>query len=43
MEKKQGKKVVLSREILRELNREEIRQAGGGWYTDSCDTCACNG
>ncbi|HEY0781912.1 MAG TPA: hypothetical protein VGE98_05610 [Thermoanaerobaculia bacterium] len=43
MEKKPGKKIVLSREILRELSREEIRQAGGGEYTNTCDTCNCNG
>ncbi|HZF09381.1 MAG TPA: hypothetical protein VFE33_11375 [Thermoanaerobaculia bacterium] len=43
MEKKAGKKkLVLSREVLRELAREETRKVVGGWYTDTCDTCACN-
>lgn len=41
MEKKSGKKLVLSREVLRELSREETRKVAGGWFTDTCDSCAC--
>jgi hypothetical protein len=43
MEKKTVKKLVLKREVLQELSREETRKVAGGWYTDTCDTCACNG
>jgi hypothetical protein len=43
MKKRPEKKLVLNREVLRELNREETRKVVGGWYTDTCDTCACNG
>lgn len=42
MEKKPQKKLVLSREVLRELSREEIRKAVGGEHTYTCDSCACN-
>ena len=43
MEKKNsGKKLVLNREVLRELSREETRNVAGGWYTDTCDSGACN-
>jgi hypothetical protein len=42
MKKKAEKKLVLNREILRELSREETRKVVGGWYTDTCDSCACN-
>jgi hypothetical protein len=42
MEKKSVKKLVLTREVLRELTREETRQVGGGEYTYTCDSCACN-
>jgi len=42
MEKKsEKKKLVLNREVLRELSREEIRQAVGGEHTYTCDSCAC--
>jgi hypothetical protein len=41
MEKKAGKKLVLNREVLRELSREETRKAVGGWFTDTCDSCNC--
>jgi hypothetical protein len=44
MEKKTSvKKLVLSREVLRELTREETRKVLGGWFTDTCDSCACIG
>jgi hypothetical protein len=41
MEKKAGKKLVLNREVLRELTREEIRKVAGGEHTYTCDSCAC--
>ena len=42
MEKKaEKKKLVLTREVLRELSREEIRQAAGGELSYTCDSCAC--
>jgi len=43
MEKKSiKKKLVLTREVLRELNREEARKVVGGEHTYTCDSCACN-
>ena len=39
--KKSEKKLVLSKEALRELSREENRQVAGGWFTDTCDSCNC--
>ena len=35
------KKIVLKREVLRELSREETRVVAGGEYTYTCDSCAC--
>jgi hypothetical protein len=35
------KKIVLKREVLRELSREETRIAVGGEYTYTCHSCAC--
>ena len=40
--KPEKKKIVLKREVLRELSREETRIVNGGEYTYTCDTCACN-
>ena len=42
MEKKSGKKLVLNKEVLRELSREEIGKVVGGEHTYTCDSCACN-
>jgi hypothetical protein len=36
------KKLVLNREIVRELSQEETRKVVGGEYTYTCDSCACN-
>ena len=42
MEKKKSeKKLVLTREVLRELSKEETRKVAGGEYTYTCDSCAC--
>ena len=42
MKKKSNqKKIVLKREVLLELNREEARIVLGGEYTYTCDSCAC--
>jgi hypothetical protein len=41
MQKKPEKKLVLNREVLRDLSREEIRNVVGGEYTYTCDSCAC--
>jgi len=41
MKKKPEKKLVLSKEALRELSREETRQVAGGEHTYTCDSCAC--
>jgi hypothetical protein len=43
MKKKPEKKLVLNREALLELSREENRIVVGGWFTDTCESCACNG
>ena len=40
--KPEKKKIVLKREVLRELSREETRIVLGGEYTYTCDSCACN-
>jgi hypothetical protein len=42
MKKKSEKKLVLNREIVRELSKEETRNVLGGEYTYTCDSCACN-
>ena len=42
MEKKSDKKLVLNREVLRELSREETRKVVGGELSYTCDSCACN-
>lgn len=39
--KSEMKKIVLKREALRELSREETRVVVGGEYTYTCDSCAC--
>ena len=39
--KSDPKKIVLKREVLLELNREETRGVLGGEYTYTCDSCAC--
>jgi hypothetical protein len=41
MKKKSEKKLVLNRESLRELSKEETGKVVGGWWTDTCDTCGC--
>jgi hypothetical protein len=41
MKKKTEKKLVLNREALRELSREETRQVAGGELSYTCDSCNC--
>ena len=43
MKKTPARKVVLQREVLRDLDPEEPRRVVGGWFTDTCDSCACVG
>ena len=40
--KSEKKKIVLKREVLRELSREETHKVLGGEHTYTCDSCACN-
>jgi hypothetical protein len=42
MKKKAEKKLVLNKDTLLELSKEETRKALGGEYTYTCDSCACN-
>lgn len=42
MKKKSEKKLVLNREVVRELSTEETRKVVGGEHTYTCDSCACN-
>lgn len=41
MKKKSEKKLVLNRDVLRELSREQTREVVGGEFTYTCDSCNC--
>jgi hypothetical protein len=38
MRRKDGKRMLLSRETLRRLDRSDLRAVAGGVNTDACDT-----
>jgi hypothetical protein len=42
MQKKVLRKLALSRETLRRLNREDLKEAAGGMTLTTCDTSACS-